>query len=784
MEYINLLIKKLIIFHKDYIGETIIYPDQFGNYIIFLLFYLFLLPFIFFYRDDYKKIRLIFFLFIGTIFFKTLLFYTSHSSCKKIDTDGYTSYAKWMLSKDFDRIHPQANFNKNLNNKKIIIYKDKIFLSINDKKIIDIKNQILFNFNENKNINNFFIVNDIIYLKNDQNNILEIDKDLKKIKKKYDFKKYEVTHLDTYNENILLSTKNGILLDINHQKIIEVNFPIKKFKIINKKLLLLDYFNKIYVYSFDDKNYIRSIKLSNSNMNFNNSIDFRIFDNKNINKNLTIIEDFFLKFSNKGYEIKYITKNEKDYYALSYDGKVIRFKDFKSIIKLLDESKNIHDLQNKLNYFENNFRYDDIFLNDKFSFGSNVYGDFFIRNLLNNSKYEYFGKTENNEIKLANFQISKDHIRLPGYPLISSFLMKVTKIKNACNIVVFQHLIILVLLISLIIFSHYRKISIIFFILILIMSDPYNYLLTIASMDNPHFFEAIIFSIFLILDFKYKKEKFYKLMKLILILCSALISTKIIVGIVFYYAVKLIYNFIIKKDNVYEHIKTLFLILYTLTIISIVSYQFDGQSKYNKTNLDKQFISYLLIKNSNKFQMDEVNKFKKENDFLIEKEHKYLSSGIDGKQKISSFSNVISGFNVYEKPIINLSNRSLIKENQQNSLSLIFLSLDLLIKDTLKNIFKDLNIFFSISSLQQKYNILYLIGIILFIRGYISSINIIGNHTHIILGSYIILYIFYSSLLGVQARFLSIYFLYIIFLYYLGIKNIFKDINKIFLKKT
>ena len=182
--------------------------------------------------------------------------------------------------------------------------------------------------------------------------------------------------------------------------------------------------------------------------------------------------------------------------------------------------------------------------------------------------------------------------------------------------------------------------------------------------------------------------------------------------------------------------------------------------------------------------MDEVNKFKKENDFLIEKEHKHLPTGIDGKQKISSFSDVIAGFNVYEKPIINLSNRSLIRENQQNSLSLIFLSLDLLIKDTLKNIFKDLNIFFSISSIQQKYNILFLVGIILFIRGYFSSINIIGNHTHIILGSYIILYIFYSSLLGVQARFLSIYFLYIIFLYYLGIKNIYKDINKIFFKKN
>ena len=142
MENLNLLIKKLIIFHKDYIGETIIYPDQFGNYIIFLLFYLFLLPFIFFYRNDYKKTRLIFFLFIGTIFLKTLLFYTSYSSCKKIDTDGYTSYAKWIISEDFDRINPQVNFNK-INSKKIILLKIKIFLYINDKKINDFKNQKL-----------------------------------------------------------------------------------------------------------------------------------------------------------------------------------------------------------------------------------------------------------------------------------------------------------------------------------------------------------------------------------------------------------------------------------------------------------------------------------------------------------------------------------------------------------------------------------------------------------------------------------------------------------------
>ena len=38
------------------------------------------------------------------------------------------------------------------------------------------------------------------------------------------------------------------------------------------------------------------------------------------------------------------------------------------------------------------------------------------------------------------------------------------------------------------------------------MSDPYNYLLTIASMDNPHFLKQSYFQ-FLILDFKYKKEK-------------------------------------------------------------------------------------------------------------------------------------------------------------------------------------------------------------------------------------------------------------------------------------
>ena len=34
-----------------------------------------------------------------------------------------------------------------------------------------------------------------------------------------------------------------------------MNFQLK-FKIINKKLLLIDYFNKIHIYSFDDKNYI------------------------------------------------------------------------------------------------------------------------------------------------------------------------------------------------------------------------------------------------------------------------------------------------------------------------------------------------------------------------------------------------------------------------------------------------------------------------------------------------------------------------------------------------
>ena len=127
-------------------------------------------------------------------------------------------------------------------------------------------------------------------------------------------------------------------------------------------------------------------------------------------------------------------------------------------------------------------------------FLTNFHGDFFKYHLLDNQKYKlYNSQYDFEEIEsFFGYKIHKNAIRLPGYPLVSSFLMTNTQIFNACNIIVLQHLILIMFLIMLLL-SKIKKIKSILIFLMIIFFDPYNYLSNLISQDNPHFFEMIFF---------------------------------------------------------------------------------------------------------------------------------------------------------------------------------------------------------------------------------------------------------------------------------------------------
>ena len=791
--YLNEIAK----FHKEFIWESLIFPNQYGNYTFLIFLSVILIFLLIIFRKDLKKINKIYFIFIVSIIVKATFFYTPISSCSKIDTDGYTHISKWISANNDNlfekRIDPNLVFKKNemiqrmsivlVDNKPISLIKGKIYKQGGD--YIKIKN--------NLTVNRIFSDGSTLFFSDQNNSLYKFDKLINKYENIYN-SKIEITSLQKKNNSTFISLLNGDIININSNNIFfKSNLPIYNFFISDKYLYLNDFYNRFYFYNLEDAKPIKKINLSSSQENYTN-IFIDDFDNTNLFldeeayiQRLNQIEEIFLSYSNKGYEIKNLIIQKNNIIFFFHNGKFKKFSNLVDPIKILRFSKNIIELEKNLNLNNVKFFWKDIILNDNKIFSNNVYGDNFTFNLINSEiTYDY-----NNDFKVEyefealNLKVPKDSIRLPGYPLISSYLMKITNNYNACNIVFFQHILLVIFLISVLSLfkDNYRRKLIIFSIIII--SDPTNYLMTLTSMDNPHFFEMLMFSIYLFFHI-FKRKKIFELIKYFIIIISSFISTKILLAIFIFHTIEIIFNLLNSKLKFYKIISLCFVLLFIFINLSITNFLFKGQSHFNKTNINQKFISYLMFQDSEMYQINEVNEFKKRLGITIENKITYKNHWIDGTNRYPAFSNILSGFTsinseVDYKPILNLKNNNKISTIDTSFINLIYETKFYLIYDLLRNSVFNIDVLFSISDFQKSNKLILWLSFIIFIIGIFKSKILYKDYYLILFFSFLCLYIFYALTLVPQSRFMSIYTIYLYSLYFMGILEIKKIVTN-FLK--
>lgn len=784
-------------FHKEFIWESLIFPNQYGNYtfLIFLSLILIFLAIIF--KKDLKKINKIYFIFIVSIVVKAAFFYTPISSCSKIDTDGYTHISKWISVNNDDlfekRIDPNLVFKNNKKKQRMsVVLVDNKPISLNKGKIYK-QGREYIKLKNNLTVNRIFSDGSTLFFSDQNNSLYKFDELLNKYLKIYN-SKIEITSLQKKNNSTFISLLNGDIVDIDSNKVLfKSNLPIYTFFISDKYLYLNDFYNRFYFYNVEDTKPIKKINLSSSKEKYTN-IFIDDFDNTHLFadeetyiERLNQIEEIFLRYSNKGYEIKNLIIQKNNIVLFFHNGKYKKFSNLVDPVKILSFSKNIVELEKNLNLSNVKFFWKDVILNDNKIFSNNVYGDIFTFNLINSEiNYHY-----NNDFKIEyeyetiNLKVPKDTIRLPGYPLISSFLMNITNNYNACNIVFFQHILLVIFLVSVLsLFKEdYRRKLIIFSLIII--SDPTNYLMTLTSMDNPHFLEMLMFSIYLFFHL-FKRQKIFELIKYFIIIISSFISTKILLAIFIFHIIEIIFNLLNSKLKFNKIISSSFILLFIFINLSITNFLFKGQSHFNLTNINQKFISYLMLKDSEIHQINEVNNFKRRLGITIENKIIYKNHWIDGTNRYPVFSNILSGFtsintDIDYKPILNLKNNNKINTIDTSIVNLIYETKFYLIYDLLKNSIFNIDVLFSISDFQKSNKLILLLSFIIFIIGIFKSKILYKDYYLILFFSFLFLYFFYALTLVPQSRFMNIYAIYLYSLYFMGILEIKKIVTN-FLK--
>ena len=780
MDHINSLVSKLILFHNTYISETIIFPDQFGNYSVILFFYFLLLFSIFIFRNDSKKIRLIFFLFVITLVLKTTLFYSKYSSCQKIDSDGYTAIANWSSPLKSQRLHSNL-ININGNQKVTsLIKKNEYVLFVFEKSIYSLKNNKRIKLNFKLDFVDLFNQNGSIYGTDINNNLFLINDELGNYEKKYS-SKYLITNINLHDDVIYVSTINGKIINIQDGKqYFDFKIPIKKFFFIKDSLFILNFNNELH--QFKNKKFIKKIKFTNNNLGNSGNIGSKIL--KTHSADLELIEDLFKKFEEKEFSIKLLDIYRSDLIVIFENGKVSKFKNINEAIKIANDASNRHDLEKKIEVLLDLGEVNKFLIHNDFLFLTNFHGDFFKYHLLDNQKYKlYNSQYDFEEIEsFFGYKIHKNAIRLPGYPLVSSFLMTNTQIFNACNIIVLQHLILIMFLIMLLL-SKIKKIKSILIFLMIIFFYLYNYLSNLISQDNPHFFEMIFFSLFIYLQIFLKKKLLLNIfLNALLIVLSSLLSTKILIAMFIFLFCEMIYFLIlIKKSNYFKLIRAMSYMVLIFINVHIVNNYFQGQKNFNQTNISQQIISYLMLNNSTLYDIDKVNDYKKIMGLKLEKEISYGNYNTGGFNRFPIFAAYLSNFD-NKNIVVDLHTGKLIKPIDEDILKLILLSKKDLLFDFAKNFIKNIEVLISISDIQKKNSFFLVLSFIIFLIGLTQSSKFYKEYNLILLLSMLGLYSFYSAVLVPQSRFFLIYNIYLYSIYYFGLTYVLKNYKYLFKK--
>ena len=773
----NYFFENLKYLYKQYIGENLYFPDQFGNIIPLIVFNIFLIFFLLYYYKKIKIIKILFAIFATTFLLKSIIFYTPISSCARQDADGYTEIAKSMFNKKYD-LDSKLTYNKEQTNQSLISFDGRIyFLKGNKIYEIDKKNNYKI-INTNINLEKIFVINKEIYFTDTNNNLfITLNIDLKKYKKIYSSNS-KITHLQIFNNQIFISNIKGEIININSNKIInDYNIPIKFFLLEKNLLFINDFYNKIKTFDTIKNIYLNEIILSNEVLAYDNSLDVKILKSKNTS--LSLIQDIFLEYAKKNYEIKEIKKYKNYFIFIFYNGKVAKLNNLLEAKEISISAKNRHDLDKNL-IFYNLFFYEqnNIIVNHTL-IANNFDGDLLFFNLEKNEIITKFNIEKNDSLyKFQNIQFFKDAIRLPGYPLISGFLMKVTNKFDACNIVAFQNLIFFLMLLCLLFVKGIKPIF--FIILMILLADPYNHQISMIVLDFPHFFEMVIFSLYIFLNIYYEKKYFFILILLLsLVILSSIISTKILVAMSIFHATELFYFIFFKKiSNLKKNFHSIILIIFIISSYFVMANYFPGQYVFNKRNINQKFISYLMMNNSNSFEINEVNNFKRLLKLPVESEITYGGSGLQRFYTYSVLSDHLAGFaNKYPKPIININTGRHINTISPNILNTILENKTFFFKDIINNFLTSLPVLFSISKFQEKNKFILFVSFGIFCIGLGKSYKLYKNYNIILFFSLVFLYLFYCFFLTPFSRFMTIYSIYLHSIYIIGIYYILKYIN-------
>jgi len=785
----NYYFENLKYFYKEFIGENLFFPDQYGNIIPLIIFIIFLIFFLIFYKKNIKTVKILFAIFATTFLLKSIITFTPISSCARQDADGYTEIAKSMFNKRND-LDPKLTYNKDQPNQSLISFNNQIFfLKGNEIYEID-KNNNYKIINSNLNFKKIFTTKKEIYFTDKNNNLfLSLNMDLKKNKKIY-FANSEITHLQIFNNQIFISNLKGEIINISSNKIIyDHKIPIKFFSIQKDLLIVYDFYNKIKRIDTNKNIFLNEIVLSNEVFYYDNFFDIKILESNKTN--LSLIQDVFLEFAKKNYEIKEITKYKNYFIFFFYNGKAAKFNKLLEAKEISISAKNRHDIDEKLIFYDLFFYKQNSIIVNHTLIANNFEGDLLFFNLETNKKITKFNiGNKNNIYKFKNIQFYKDAIRLPGYPLISGFLMKLTNKFNACNIVAFQNLIFFLMLLSLLFIKGIKPIFII--ILTILLADPYNYQMSMIALDFPHFFEMIIFSLYIFLNIYHEKKYFFKLILFLLVIISSIISTKILVAMAIFHFTELFYLIFLKKIfNFKKIINSIIFIIFIITSYFVIINYFPGQYVFNKRNINQKFITYLMMNNSNSFEINEVNNFKKLLNLPVETKINYGGNGLQRFYTFSILSDHLAGFtNKYPKPIINISTGKPINTIHPNILYTILEYKTFFMKDIVNNFFTSFPVLFTISKLQEKNKLILFISFFIFCVGLSKSSKLYKNYNIILFLSLFFLYVFYCFFLTPFSRFMTIYSIYLHSIYIIGIffiskyinHNLKKDFKKIYFK--
>lgn len=778
----NIIYENFKNLYIKYIGTNLYFPDQFGNFIPLIIFNIILITLLLYYRKKIRNVKILFTIFATTFLIKSFILYTPISSCARQDADGYTEIAKSMFNKKHE-LDPKLTYNKKQNNDSLITFNDRIFYLKNNKIYEIDKNNKYKIIDSNLNIKKIFAANKNFYFTDNKNNLfLSLNIDLKKYKKIY-FSNSEITNLQIYNDQIFISTINGKIINISSNKIIyNYQIPIKSFLLQEDLLFVNDFYNKIKIFDINKKILLNEIILSIENLNYENSLDLEILKSKD--SNLSLIEDIFIEFAKKDYEIKEIKKYKNYFIFIFYNGRIAKLNSLLEAKEISINAKNRFALNKELILYDLFFYTQNIiFFNDKL-IANNFDGDLLFFNLETKDKFIKTNiEKKVNLYEFSNVQFFKDAIRLPGYPLINGLLMKVNNKYDACNIVAFQNLFFFLILLCLLFIKQIKVIFII--ILAILLTDPYNYLTTIIQLDFPHFFEMIIFSLYIFLNINYEKKYFFKVILLLLIILSSIISTKILVGMTIFHLTEIVYFIFLKKTISLKKFFCCFIyIILIITSYFVTTNYFPGQYIFNQRNINQKFITYLMINDLNSFEIHEVNNFKKLLKLPIENKITYGGNGLHRFYTFSYLSDHLSGFtNKYNKTIINTSTGEPIKIISPNIINVIFENKIFFIKDLINNFITSLPVLFTISKFQEKNTFILFFSFFIFCVGLNKSHKLYKNYNIILFLSLIFLYLFYCFFLTPFSRFMTIYSLYLHSIYILGFFFTFKYIKRK-LKKT